>query len=66
MSKPTMRFYGDMPKELVDNALENCKKTGRSIICIACPDNKNGHCEVIKKDVPKLKSSAVEWPKDML
>jgi hypothetical protein len=34
-----------------------------SLFCIVCEYNKHGHCERLKIDVPKLKQSAVEWPK---
>lgn len=34
--------------------------------CVTCPMNKNGQCEKHNKPVPKLKQSAIEWPKEML
>lgn len=35
-----------------------------SIACVVCDENKAGFCSVVNKNVPKLKMSAIDWPKE--
>jgi hypothetical protein len=44
---------------------ENIKPTDCEItlFCLVCNSNGSGICKEYKKPVPKLKMSAIEWPK---
>ena len=48
-----------------ENKTNFCDKA-IDIPCVVCYINDKGFCRIKNKHVPKLKASAIEWPKEMM
>ena len=54
----------EQPITQISNPRDTCNKP-IDIPCVMCYYNNNGICKIKSVSVPKLKQSAIEWPKEM-